>query len=144
MKGVIKVEFILGVVIFAIIIFYVASQINTAFIGINVDTNLDMLKSESISVLTILANDKVVGLSYNKNTLSLTKINEWNEAKTNNECNQLKSFNLGGHRLNVYKEDEPKAVLFCGYVGLSTLRTNVVRHVKFDDGKIGNMTMEMW
>ncbi len=139
MKGVIKVEFILGVVIFAVIIFYIAAQINTAFVGINIDTNLDMLKSESVSVLTILSTNENVGLAESKNVLNLTKIDDWNT----NGC-ELDDFNLGGYRLNIYHPDYETPILFCGYVGLSNLRTNVFRHVKFTDGKIGNMTMEMW
>ena len=145
MKGVIKVEFILGVVIFAVLIFYVASQINTAFVGINIDTKLDMLKSQSVSVLTILATDEDIGLANTTNVLSLERIEEWDTNRdSNGNCIDLNSFNLGGYRLNIYKEDEPEKILFCGYIGLSTLKTSVIRNVKFDDGKIGNMTMEMW
>ena len=150
MKGVIKVEFILGVVIFAILIFYIAFQINTSFVGINIDTNLDMLKSESYSVLTILSTDETEGLAYSKNVLSFDKIKQWDDNRgSNNNCINLDEFNLGGYRLNIYHEDYNEPILFCGYIGLSTLRTNVIKHVKIYDESTntirnGNMTMEMW
>lgn len=146
MKGVIKVEFILGVVIFAIIIFYIATQINTSFSSVNADTRLDILKSESISILAILATDKDIGLAYEKDVLDINKITTWEATKTstNQECTQMKYFELGGYRLNIYHESYSAPILFCGYVGLSPIRTTVTRHIKFNDGHIGNMTLELW
>lgn len=79
MKGAVKIEFILGVVVFAIIVLYVGNQIGTAFNSANMDARIDMLKSESVSVLNMILLDTDIGLSVSPNTLSTIKLQEWND-----------------------------------------------------------------
>lgn len=147
MKGQAKVEFILGVVVFAFIIFYVASQINTVFLSVTVDSKLDILKSRSISLMDVLTKNSEMGLAMERGNLNATRIAEW--ANTTPPCAQLERYHLGGYRLTLYEEDEAGPVLLCGYVGLAGLRTNVVRAVRITNEtsgltRYGNMTIEMW
>ncbi|MDD5416711.1 MAG: hypothetical protein PHU12_01920 [Candidatus Aenigmarchaeota archaeon] len=141
MKGQVKIEFILGVVVFAIIIFYIGSQIGTAFLTVNTDSRLDMLKSKSITILDIITKNSTIGLALTPNVLDESKIQDWNNNKVNNMCPDLNIFNLDGYRLIINKGDTE--VLFCGYVGVSRIRTNVVRYVKIGD-EYGDVTLEMW
>ncbi len=145
MKGQVKIEFVLGAVIFAVIIFYVASQINTAFLSAVSDSRIDSLKAESITVLELLAKDSERGLAYpnQPNRLNRTRIDEWETNKgANNNCMQLNELDLGGYRLVISHETDG-VVLRCGFVGISTIRTSVVRPVKIGNA-YGNMTLEMW
>lgn len=145
MKGQIKVEFILGVVVFAVIIFYVSSQINTAFLSTSSDSRLDVLKSRTISLLDIIIKNNEMGLAIERANLSKTKIDEWRI----NKCASLETYKLGGYRLTIYEEGEPAPILFCGYVGLGGLNTYITRSVKITDeatGTVnyGNVTLELW
>lgn len=145
MKGQIKIEFVLGVVVFAMIIFYVASQINNAFLATNVDSKLDVLKARSISLMDALTKNSEIGLALESGNLNKTKIEIWN----NQSCSELDRYRLGGYRLIISETDETKPLLFCGYVGISSIRTNVIRSVKITNEttgvtNYGNITMEMW
>lgn len=139
MKGQIKIEFILGVVVFAMVIFYVASQINTAFLSTNIDTNLDMKKAKSYTILEIISKNSDTGLALTPGKLNITKINTWEE----NNCSTLNQFDMGGYRLTITEDNVIEPLLFCGYVGIVPIRTNVVRTVKIDNN-YGRITLEMW
>ena len=145
MKGQIKIEFILGVVVFAIIIFYIASQINNAFLSTAVDTRLDILKARSVSLLDVITKSSEMGLALETNNLNKTKVEIWN----NNSCEELDIYRLGGYRILLYEQDEPKPILQCGFTGLFGIRTNVIRAVRITNESTGvttygNITMEMW
>ena len=139
MKGLIKIEFILGVVVFAVIIFYIAAQINAAFLTMNTDTRLDILKSKAISLMEIILKDSELVIT--PNNLRKDKILEW---ETNN-CNKLNGYSLGGYRLTIteYVGDTKTDILTCGYIGLTALRTDLVRAVSIDSN-YGLVRIEMW
>ena len=101
MKGAVKIEFILGVVVFAIIVLYVGNQIGVAFSSANIDARIDMLKSKSISVLNIMLLDTSFGLATSPNILDTSVLKEWNDAAIIGEgkCSQFDRFALGGYRL---------------------------------------------
>ncbi|MBU3896385.1 MAG: hypothetical protein KJ697_00410 [Nanoarchaeota archaeon] len=147
MKGAVKIEFILGVVVFAIIVLYVGNQIGTAFNSANMDARIDMLKSESVSVLNMILLDTDIGLSVSPNTLSTIKLQEWNDYSNENDgrCPGLDRFNLSGYRLAI--NDGTDEVLFCGFVGLSQIRTMTMREYIRENTnpiKYGTITLEMW
>ena len=150
MKGQVKIEFLLGIVVFAVIIFYVGSQIGTAFTSLNTDTKLDILKAKSVTVLDILTKDSVNGLALedpvNKlsiiNNLDETRIAEWDANRgPNGECLDMEKFDLDGYRLVINKADTE--VLFCGFVGITRIRSNAVRFVKIG-AEYGDITLELW
>lgn len=57
MKGQIRVEFILGIVIFIIVIFLVVTQTNTLYSSLLSDSRKDALKAKAINVIDILVED---------------------------------------------------------------------------------------
>jgi len=147
MKGAVKVEFILGVVVFAIIVLYVGNQIGVAFSSANIDARIDILKSKSVSVLNIMMLDTSFGLATSPNTLDTSVLKEWNEDAIINEgkCIQFDRFDLKGYRLII--NDGINDVLFCGYVGLSSIRTMTMREYIIENSnpiRYGTITLEMW
>ncbi len=144
MKGQVKIEFILGMVVFAVLIFYVASRIDTAFISTNTDTRVDILKARSITILDIVTKDKNNGLAVDTNVLNKTKIIEWE----NNNCAAIQYFDLGGYRM-IIEERDGGELLFCGFVGLTSIRSSIIQPIKIKNQatgevKYGNITLEMW
>lgn len=147
MKGAIKIEFMLGVVVFAIIVLYVGNQIGIAFNSANTDARIDILKSKSISVLNMILLDNDIGLAVGPSVLSTSKLQEWNEDAELNDgnCIQLDRFKLAGYRLVI--NDGTNDVLFCGFVGLSQIRTMTMREYIIEDSnptEYGTITLEMW
>jgi hypothetical protein len=87
MLGQIRIEFIAGILIFAIIITFVVSQTNITFSNLLTDSKADVLKAKAFNAITILVEDvgepsnwnpsnvERVGLAYEPYSLSINKIN---------------------------------------------------------------------
>ena len=58
MHGQTRIEFIFGIIIFSIIIFYIVTQVNTIFSSNISDYEINNLKAEANSIIEILTNDK--------------------------------------------------------------------------------------
>lgn len=151
MKGQIRVEFIFGVVIFGIIIFFIASQLNTIFTTVLTDSRTDTIRAKSINILTLLIEDKGnpedweikplsqvkrIGLANKPYDLSINKI-----MKLNENCNLLEKFDLKSYRLKIF--DSNGQILFCGYESLEPPTVLIIRYVLID-GEFGNISLEMW
>jgi hypothetical protein len=149
MKGQIRVEFIFGVVAFAVIIFFIFSQLNIIFTAVVSDSKIDSLKSEGIGVINSLTQNKGdpedwesqptvnrIGLAIEPYKLSLEKIN-----KLKSNCDLLDIFELDGYQLEIYNSDEQ--ILFCGFPGKPKLTIFVSRSV-FIEGEHGNISLELW
>ena len=109
MKGQVRIEFIIGIVIFAAIIFFLSSQITILFSTVVQDANRESLKGKAITALTVLLEDEGdpvnwesqptgniirVGLAdepYKLNNNKLTRLR--------NECSLLERYELGKYRL---------------------------------------------
>jgi len=146
MKGQLKIEFVLGLVVFAIIILYVGTQIGTAFNTANTDSRLDALKSQGIAVIDVLTKDHVYGFSeLEPNILNITRINEWNAESSSSvppgRCSGLDKFGMKNYRLTVNKTTSQ--ILYCGYAGISNVRTSVIRYVTIQ-GDYGQVELELW
>lgn len=151
MIGQIRVEFIFAVVIFGLIIFFVASQINTMLMITLTTSKSDDLRAKGISVMTALVEDRgepedwydspenakriglVDRLPYSLSTIKITKLNE--------DCTLLDYFDLKGYRLKIYQEEQQ--VLFCGYESLAPPTTIITKNV-FIDSTTGNISLELW
>jgi uncharacterized membrane protein len=57
MIGQVKIDFIFGVVVFAIIIFFIVNQTNNLFSSLLTDSNADALKSKASSAINILVTE---------------------------------------------------------------------------------------
>ena len=150
MKGQVKLEFIFGVVMFAIVIFWVVSQINTVYAGIGSDSRNDVLRAKAYNIMSYLAegsgdtnwesaaSPESIGLAYNNQpyNLSENKID-----KLNSNCSLLDNYNLGAYRIII--EDDSGELLFCGSQSISQIRIIITRSVWVED-RYGNMTVEVW
>lgn len=151
MFGQVRIEFIFGVVVFGILIFFIASQLNSIHTSIATDSKLDTLKTKALNTITLLVRDsgdpinwesnppvKRVGLSFESQPYNLSKPKI---TALDNDCGLLENLNLGGYRLTIY--DSSTRLLFCGYVGVSPITTTVTKSVLIE-GQYGNITLEVW
>lgn len=150
MLGQIRVEFIFGIVIFGLIIFFIVSQTNVVLSIVLADSKSNYIKAKAIGVLTILLEDKGepedwetnigetkrVGLADQPYKLSKSKVNVLKD-----NCDLLENFNLGGYRLLIYNSTH--RVLFCGIESLDPVTAIMYRYV-FIDQNFGNVTLEVW
>ena len=150
MLGQTKFEFIFTVVIFAMIIFFIVSQINILFTAIVTDSKTDITKTISMGVINLLLEDEGeppnwesspgnaewVGLATEPYVLSKQKINE-----VQNDCSLLDDYNLGEYNLVIYNTTH--RILSCGYEMLDIPVSIIIRYV-FVDNDIGNVTLKVW
>lgn len=160
MRGQARVEFILSIVAFAIIVFYISMQINNSFIGIYTDARLDMLKAKAINTITFLVEDSGdpenweklsdptkanrTGLAYQKQpyNLSSEKIFVLNKTRDSyGRCLLLENFSLGSYRLKIY--NSTNEMLFCGYPSIAEITISLTKSV-FIENQHGNITLEIW
>ncbi|HLC51221.1 MAG TPA: hypothetical protein VJH90_02500 [archaeon] len=153
MLGQIRIDFILGVVFFSIVIFFIASQINFIWSNIETTSRLDTTRLTALSLVTYLVNDhgspedwenlppdeaykiKRVGFAASNYRLSPNKIDRLNQT-----CGLLDNKTLGGFRIVVY--NETNKMLQCGFVG-EQLGSKIVRNVLIGS-LYGNITVEAW
>ena len=151
MKAQVRVEFIFGVFIFAVLMFFLASQINTLFSVVSGNSQIESLKGKTISTLTFLAEDtgepsdwnleatgniQRLGLADLPYKLNRNKIN-----RLNSECMLLDNYSLGQYRLTV--KNSVSEILFCGSKSLDAPVVSITKTV-FVDGDYGNITLEMY
>jgi len=150
MFGQIRIEFIAGILIFAIIILFIVNQTNITFSTLLADSRVDILKTKALNAITILVEDKGepedwetnptnvkrVGLAYKPYSLSTNKISE-----LSSDCNLLDNFNLSSYRLKIY--NSTNQLLFCGYDNLEPPTALEVKYVVIEDD-YGNVSLEMW
>lgn len=148
MKGQIKLEFIFAVVMFAMIIFWVVSQINTSYASVGSDSRNDMLRAKAYTLIAYLAEGsgdagwessqepKSVGLAYENQPYNLSsyKISKLN-------CSLLNNYSLGAFRITIQDDDE--TLLSCGPIGVSLMTISITRNV-YIEGEYGNITAEVW
>ena len=168
MFGQIRIEFIFGIVIFALVIFYIVTQTNTLFSSLLTDSRSDTIKAKALNSIKILVEDvgdppnwetvapgnvKRVGLAYNQSyqpypfqpyNLSKSKILALESNCTNTidlYKNLLWNFELRGYRLKVYNSTH--RILFCGFDSLEPPVAMETRYVFVDNG-FGRVTLELW
>jgi len=158
MLGQIRVEFIFGIIIFALVMFFIVTQTNTLFSSLLTDSRSDALKAKALDAIKILVEDKGdppswndipsstkrVGLAEQPYFLSKSKV-----LTLNSNCtitadiykNLLWNFDLKAYRLKVYNSTHQ--LLFCGYDSLEPVNVMETRYV-YIDGGYGRITLEMW
>ena len=160
MFGQIRVEFVFGVLLFALIMFFIITQTNVLFSSLLTDSRTDAIKAKALSAIKILVEDKGdptdwdtqppasvkrVGLSYNQPyNLSKNKVLTLNTNCTNTVDlykNLLWNFDLKAYRLKIYNSTHE--ILFCGFDSLEPVIAIETRYV-FIDGDFGKVTLEMW
>ncbi len=158
MLGQIRVEFIFGIILFALIMFFIVTQTNTLFASLLTDSRSDLLKAKAIDAIKIFVEDKGDPTNWN-NTPSSTKrvglaeqpylLSKSKVLTLNFNCtytadiykNLLWNFDLKAYRLKVYNSTHQ--LLFCGYDSLEPVSVMETRYV-YIDGGFGRVTLEMW
>jgi len=153
MLGQVRIEFILGIVIFGLVIFFIVSRTNVVLSRVLLESKSDALKAKAVNTMTILVEDKGepenwytlpdssvkrVGLANQPYNLSKEKINR---LSTLNNCTLLNNFDLKAYRLKIY--NSTNLILFCGFDSLEPV-TAVVKKYVFIDNNFGNVTLELW
>lgn len=154
MKGQMRIEFIVGIVIFAIVLVFIVNQTNITFTTLLSDSKSDTTKAKNLNVMTILIEDagepsnwetiaqsnpggvKRVGLASEPYELSMNKINSLAA-----NCSLLHNFDLGSYRLKIYTSTQ--RLLFCGYEALETPASTETKYVKIGN-EYANITLELW
>lgn len=154
MLGQIRVEFVFGIIIFALIMFFIVTQTNILFSSLLSDSRSDSIKAKASNAIKILVEDKGdppdweikldssvkrVGLTYNQ-PYNISK-NKVVRLSTLNNCTLLNNFDLKAYRLKIYNSTQQ--ILFCGFDSLEPPVAMETRYV-FIDGDFGNVTLEMW
>ena len=154
MKGQMKVEFIFSLVVFSVIIFYMATQISDYTRDSIMESNRQIALEKAENVLHWLVmqggennwesdplNAKRIGLAYSPYNLSIEKIKALNNTRINNFCVLMDGFNLGGYRLTIY--NSTNNLLFCGSVGYVNIMVSSTKKV-FINGDTGNITLVLF
>ena len=157
MKGQVRIEFIIGIVIFAAIIFFLSSQITILFSTVVQDANRESLKGKAITALTVLLEDEGdpvnwesqptgniirVGLAdepYKLNNNKLTRLR--------NECSLLERYELGKYRLifesYVITRIPMSPIQLCGSENIGAPIVSVARNV-YINGIYTKATLELY
>jgi len=149
MKAQIRLDFIFGIVIFVVVIFFVSTQLSNILQIVLTDANLDNLKAKAIGAITILSESpgdptnweslqyvNRVGLADRPYFLNLNKV-----TKLNSDCSLLDNMNLFPYRLTVY--DSTSRILICGSGSLKPPLVTVTRTIIINN-QYGNITLEMY
>jgi len=161
MLGQIRIEFIFGMLIFSLIIFFIVTQTSTLFSSLLIDSESDALKAKATSVIRILVEDKGdptnwdtiaqanpgnvkrVGLADSPYNLSKTKVNNLSYNCSNSDAvrNLIGNFELKAYRLRVFNSTQQ--ILICGYQSLEPVTVTETRYVFIDNG-YGRVILELW
>ena len=150
MKGQIRLEFIFGVVMFAVVVFWVVSQIDIVYAGVGSDSRNDMMRAKAYNLIAYLAEGsgdpgwesatepKRIGLAYEGSpyNLSTSKID-----KLNSTCSLLDNYDIRSYR--VFVKDSSGTLLTCGSASISPITISIERSV-FIEGNYGTITVEVW
>lgn len=146
-----RIEFVAGIIIFAIVIVFIAGQTNRTFTNLLTDSKSDISKAKNLNSITILIEDRGdppnweslapnnvmrVGLAVSPYNLSISKIN-----RLSSNCDLLDNFYLGSYRLKIY--DSTDLLLICGQDVLEPPLSVETKYVKIGN-EFGNITLELW
>jgi hypothetical protein len=162
MFGQIRVEFVFGIIIFALIMFFIVTQTNTLFSSLLTDSRTDAVKAKASNAIKILIEDrgdppdwdtiaqsnpgnvKRVGLTYYYQPSNISQPYNLSRNKILNlssNCSLLNNFDLKAYRLKVYNSTQQ--ILFCGFDSLEPVTVMETRYI-FVDGDFGRITLELW
>jgi hypothetical protein len=164
MLGQIRMEFIFGIVIFSVIIFYVVTQTNSLFSSLISDSKSDALKTRASEAIKIIVEDsgdppnwetlpvgsvKRVGLAYKAALTQPYNLSKSKVVALNTNCtgtanidnNMLWNFELRNYRLTVFNSTQ--RILLCGFISTGHALITETRYVFIDNG-YGRVVLELW
>ena len=132
-KGQTRIEFIFGIIVFSILVFYVVSQINASFSTQIAEYETYTLNAKATNAVKYLAETELASRPYNLSTAKL------NALRTN--CGAVDSLDLGSYHLSIYNTSGVEVE--CGIGSLKAPKSSVSKYVIVRNA-IGNMTLEIW
>jgi hypothetical protein len=133
MKGQTRLEFIFGIIIFSVLVFYVVSQINTSFSSQISNYESYTLNTKALNTVKFLAESKLAASPYN---LSLAKLDV-----LRSDCSSIDAYGLGSYSLRIYNSTDIE--VSCGTQTLKAPRASVSKSVLVRN-TLGNITLEIW
>lgn len=134
MQGQTRLEFIFGVIIFAIIILYIVTQINNTFSTMINNYDVDTSKAKATNIIKIIL-ENITDKPY---VVSKNKVYDLSQ-----NCDDLNTLDLGTYRLKIYNSSN--LLLFCGTDSLKPPKIFVSKYISFvDESDLGNVTLEVW
>ncbi len=158
MIGQVKIDFIFGVVVFAIIIFFIVNQTNNLFSSLLTDSNADALKSKASSAINIIVSEqgdpanweslpagsvRRAGLASSPLVLSASKIYSMSYNCSNSDVygNVLWNFEMKAYRLRVY--NSTGLMLICGFDNLEPPIVSETKYVRIGSD-YGTVILDLW
>lgn len=156
MRGQIKIDFVFGVIVFSVIIFFIVSQTNTLFSSLLTDSKSDALKARATSAIDILVEDpgdpanwdsaggvKRIGLASSPYVLSRAKVLNLSYNCSNSDLykNLLWNFDMKAYRLRIY--NSTKQIMLCGFDSLEAPTVTETRYVMIDN-EYGRVVLDLW
>jgi len=134
MLGQTRLEFIFGVIIFAIILLYIVTQINNIFSTTINDYDVDTSKAKAVNAMKIILEN----ITYEPYEASTAKIYDLNQS-----CSYLDTLDIGTYRLKIY--NSTSMLLFCGTESLKPPKIFISKYIAFiEESDLGNVTLEVW
>jgi len=143
MRGQIKIEFMLAIVAFSIVVFAIATQVNSTANIVSSDSMNDVLRIKAIGLIGLLVEDPAwlsSGEPYSIDMFKLVGLNTSRNASTN-QCTRLEPLDLGGYRLTI--ANSTHTLLRCGALVVGTSAVSITRIVWIEQD-YGTITVEMW
>ena len=104
MKGQVRIEFVFGLVVYTVIVLFIASQVKSNFTSITSDSYLDTTKAKALNII----NHFIYDLSADGD-ITLSEVQ-------NIDCVNFEStYDILGYRLTIFRSDTE--VKFCGAIG---------------------------
>ena len=138
MKAQVKIDFIIGTVMFGLLVLFLASQISNSLRAASLDSNFDSLRASGTAVMTTLLTDKDWLAESEPYALSLLKVDSLAD-----DCNRLQSLELISYRLRIFLTETGTFLLNCGSVGLPDTFVTISRFVEID-GEKGEVSLDLW
>jgi len=143
MRGQVKIEFMLAIVAFSIVVFAIATQVNSTANVVASDSNNDVLRIKAIGLIEMLAVDSQWLSNNEPYSISMFKLEEMNKTRntTTNQCSRLESLGLGGYRITI--ANSTHILMQCGAAVIGTGAVSITRVVWIEQD-YGTITTEMW
>ena len=133
MKGQTRIEFIFGIVVFSVLVFYVVSQINASFSEQMSDYESYTVNTKATNAVKYLAERELASNPYNLSTAKLNSLRS--------SCATVNSLNLGSYYLRIYNSTGLEVT--CGIESLKAPKSSVTKYVLVRNA-VGNITLEIW
>jgi hypothetical protein len=148
MKGQTRIEFIFGVIVFCVLIFFIVSHINTIFTSMTTDYDSNTVKAEAENVIGMLTKYTGSPEDWNKDSMQSLGLLDKRTGQLSNEkidalgsnCSMMDGI-VSNYRLKIYNSSG--MILMCGSETLKPPKVIASKSLVIG-GSFGNVTLELW